>query len=194
MAEGGEGEDEIQFLRTVSGGLASPTSALAWGRGPGPRGLRAAGSDAWTLLWAELWGGGRRDSVCKGGQAPARAGVAADHAAGGGCALTPPPRGSSVKEGSGLPALFLSAWQRVPPVPAGGWAITNRSLRWRCRDERERGEAGGLRAVRCGQPGGGRAAPAGRPRRLSTSASPRCVPTRRCVRVLQILTEQPSPA
>lgn len=48
MAEGGEGEDEIQFLRTVSAAPASPSSALGRGatpgicpeRAPGPGGVR----------------------------------------------------------------------------------------------------------------------------------------------------------
>lgn len=35
MAEGGEGEDEIQFLRTVSAAPASPSSALGRGATPG---------------------------------------------------------------------------------------------------------------------------------------------------------------
>lgn len=43
MAEGGEGEDEIQFLRTVSAGFASRTSSLVWGRRPGAGGRGRAG-------------------------------------------------------------------------------------------------------------------------------------------------------
>lgn len=122
MAEGGEGEDEIQFLRTVSAGVASCTSTLAWGRAPGPCGRRAAGGDGRTLPGGELWGEGRRHSVCGGRLLPGGDSGRQVYAA-------PPPRGSPVR-GSGAPALSLSTRQRVLPVSAGGGALTSRSLCW----------------------------------------------------------------